>query len=97
MLNDHALFGLQILAYFCQFFGSFLNNALCNRREQGNCEICYSAAAATDVHLSGTGAKVTTIVSNYNTQEIYNTEFQAPLENGRLLSEIILFCLGIFW
>ena len=44
---------------------SFLNNALCNRREQGNCEICYSAAAATDVHLSGTGAKVTTIVSNY--------------------------------
>ena len=36
----------------------FLNN----RREQGNCQICYSAAAATDVHLSGTGAKVTTIV-----------------------------------
>ena len=30
-------------------------------------------------------------------QEGSNTEFQAPLENGRLLSEIILFCLGIFW
>merc|ERR1711944_7114 len=34
---------------------------MCFRREQGNCEICYSAAALTDVHLSGTGAKVTTI------------------------------------
>ena len=43
----------------------FLNNALCNRREQGNCEICYSAAAATDVFLGGKGTKVTTIVSNY--------------------------------
>ena len=31
------------------------------------------------------------------TQEGSNTEFQAPLENGGLLSEIILFCLGIFW
>jgi len=37
---------------------------ICFRREQGNCQICYSAAAATDVHLSGTGAKVTTIDSS---------------------------------
>ena len=36
--------------------------SLDNRREQKMCQICYSAAAATDVHISGTGAKVTTIV-----------------------------------
>jgi hypothetical protein len=28
---------------------------ICFRREQGNCQICYSAAAATDFHLSGSG------------------------------------------
>ena len=42
------------------------NNAFCNRREQGNCQICYSAAALTDVHLSGSGKYGATKVSNLN-------------------------------
>ena len=30
---------------------------ICVRRESGNCQICYSAAAATDIALSGKGTK----------------------------------------
>jgi len=37
---------------------------MCFRREQGNCQICYSAPAATDVHLSGSGAKGVTLPSS---------------------------------
>jgi len=37
---------------------------MCFRREQGNCQICYSAPAATDVSLSGSGAKGVTLPSS---------------------------------
>ena len=40
------------------------NNPFCTRREQGNCQICYSAPSITDVSLSGKGAKGVTLVSN---------------------------------
>lgn len=36
---------------------------MCFRREQGNCQICYSAAALTDVHLSGSGKYGATLPS----------------------------------
>jgi len=37
---------------------------ICFRREQGNCQICYSAPAATDMSLGGSGAKGVTIDSS---------------------------------
>ena len=65
--NGARVLRVRITPKSLGFGYSLLNkNAFCNRREQGNCQICYSAAALTDVHLSGSGKYGATKVSNLN-------------------------------
>merc|ERR1712209_233047 len=49
--------GTGIIKNFNQAQGQHLssqNQVICIRREQGNCRVCYSASAVTDIELSGT-------------------------------------------